>query len=84
MDAYIPTYVHIMTYNIKMFSSIHGIDAYSYTFIQVDRYTGYPVAATFTSASAAGLPDHSGLWGFARAVRMEYPGGQGRRHGARP
>ena len=21
-----------------------------------------------------GLPDHSGLWGFARAVRMEYPG----------
>ena len=22
----------------------------------------------------AGLPDHSGLWGFARAVRMEYPG----------
>ena len=21
-----------------------------------------------------GLPDHAGLWGFARAVRMEYPG----------
>eukprot|EP00913_Durusdinium_trenchii_P002896 g2683.t1 len=33
-----------------------------------------PLASEELHARRAGRPDHSGLWGFARAVRMEYPG----------
>eukprot|EP00435_Cladocopium_sp_Y103_P027063 s784_g6.t1 len=33
-----------------------------------------PLASEDAAQRRAGLPDHSGLWGFARAVRMEYPG----------
>ena len=38
-----------------------------------DRPIWYPQLGRSRSR---GLPDHSGLWGFARAVRMEYPGFQ--------
>eukprot|EP00438_Fugacium_kawagutii_P013936 Skav203402 [mRNA] locus=scaffold1743:75014:89075:- [translate_table: standard] len=37
-------------------------------------WTSQPLASEDAAQRRAGLPDHSGLWGFARAVRMEYPG----------
>eukprot|EP00931_Biecheleriopsis_adriatica_P047752 TRINITY_DN27548_c0_g2_i1.p1 TRINITY_DN27548_c0_g2~~TRINITY_DN27548_c0_g2_i1.p1 ORF type:complete len:4734 (-),score=1179.49 TRINITY_DN27548_c0_g2_i1:215-14152(-) len=33
-----------------------------------------PLASEDVEQRRQGAPDHSGLWGFARAVRMEYPG----------
>ncbi|CAE7249833.1 ppsC, partial [Symbiodinium sp. CCMP2456] len=40
--------------------------------VVLPTYGAQPVATE--QKKQRGAPDHSGLWGFARAVRMEYPG----------